>query len=131
LSTIRIQEELELLRKYFATFVFAEQGLWILIPEYKMPDGAWNPKTIEVAFQIPNGYPGTNPYGIYVREGITYNGSSPNNYQFPANLQPPFAGKWGILSWSPEGWTPTASVLTGPNLLNYVRSFSDRFKEGA
>ncbi len=132
MSTPRALEELAILRKYFPNLEFVEQALWIRIPGYSLPPGLlWNPNVIDVAFQIPIGYPGTGPYGIYVREGLTFNGSAPNNYQCPANQQPPFQGRWGILSWSPENWSPTTDLLTGPNLLNFVRSFADRFKQGA
>ncbi len=134
MSSPRIQEELALLRKYFPNVDFVEQGLWFRLPEYSLPpDMPWEPKTTSVAFQAPGGYPGTPPYGIYILEGLIYNGSSPNNYQFPASQQPPFAGKWGILSWSPEDsqWRPTSDVKTGSNLLNFVRSFVDRFRQGA
>ena len=129
----RIQQELELLRKVYANLEFIEQGLWVRIPEYPLPQGPWNRKTTDIAFQIPVAYPGAPPYGIYVPTGLTYNGAPLNNYQDQASQQPPFQGKWGIFSWTPlDGqWKPTSDLLSGPNLLNFVRSFVDRFKEGS
>ncbi len=84
--------------------------------------------------QVPIGYPGSPPYGIYVPAGLTCDGRPPtNNYTFPANQQPPFPGQWGIFSWQAvEGeWIPTADTRKGPNLLSFVLSFGDRFREGS
>ena len=129
MSVARIQEELELLRKFYPKLEFVESGLWIRILDYPIPqDRQWNKTATDVAFQIPAGYPGTPPYGIYVPQGLTCNGSSPPN----ANQQPPFGGQWGILSWTPvDGqWRPSTNISSSSNLLNWVRSFVDRFKEG-
>lgn len=128
----RIQHELELLRKFFLNLEFIDKGLWIRIPEYPLPPGPWNRKATDVAFQVPVAYPGTPPYGIYVPSGLTYNGIPPANYKDRASQQPPFQGTWGIFSWSPRDgqWRPTSDLLSGPNLLNFVRSFANRFKEG-
>lgn len=129
-----MQEEVALLRKHYPSLEFAEQGQWFRIPNYSLPSTmAWSPKSIDVAFQAQSTYPATSPYGIYVKEGLAFNGSSPNNYAFPASQQPPFEGKWGILSWAVEEgqWKPSSSVGTGSNLLNFVLSFGDRFRQGA
>ena len=129
----RIHDELELLRKFYPNLEFVEQGLWMQIPDFPLPTvKAWNRKTTNVAFPIPAGYPGAPPYGIYVRSGLTYNGAPPGNYQDRASQQPPFPGEWGVFSWSPADgqWRPSADLLSGSNLLNFVRSFTDRFKEG-
>lgn len=130
----RIQQELDLLRKFYPDLEFIEQGLWVRILNFPLPqDKPWNRKTTDVAFQIPIAYPGTPPYGIYVPSGLTYDGAPPQNYQDRANQQPPFSGQWGIFSWSPADgqWKTSSDMLTGSNLLNFVRSFADRFREGA
>ncbi len=130
--TPRLEAELELLRKYYPTLEFVEQGLWVRIKEYTVPSGAnWSRSKTDVAFQVPAGYPGTNPYGFYVPSGITCDGRTPTNYQDPAANRPPFPGTWGVFSWSPaDGWKPTSDIVAGPNLLNFVRTFADRFREG-
>lgn len=127
----RIMRELELLQKYYPEVVFQPQGLWFHIPSYTLPEG-WSKDTTDIAFQIKKTYPGAPPYAFYIPSGLMYNDKSPNNYVANAQNQPPFAGKWGCVSWScSPDWKPKADLLTGSNLLNWVNSFRDRFSEGA
>ena len=127
----RIKKELELLRKRYPDLEYIEEGRWVHIPSYALPEG-WNRTITNVVFQIPSGYPGTPPYGIYTPAGLLFNQTSPDNYKEPAPAQPPFPGKWGIFSWQPsEGqWRATANLTTGSNLMNWVHGFADRFREG-
>ena len=127
----RIEQELVLLRRYHPDLEYKEEGRWVRILAYPLPEG-WNRSSTDVAFQIIVGYPGTPPYGIYAPAGLTFNGARPDNYVEPASTQPPFPGTWGIFSWTPvEGqWRATADLLTGSNLLNWVIGFADRFREG-
>ena len=132
MSSPRILEELELLRKSYHSLEFVEQGLWIRIPDYSLPqEKQWSRVTTDVVFQIPPAYPGAPPYGIYVLSGIRCAGVMPDNYKEPADQQPPFVGQWAIFSWTPDDgqWRPT-NDLTGTNLLNVVRGFADRFIQG-
>ncbi len=125
----RIQKELELLRTRYPV-EFVEEGRWACIASYPLSPG-WNRSATDAAFQVPVGYPGTPPYGIYVPAGITFNGQPPGNYQEPAPTQPSFEGKWGIFSWQPEQqWLATADIISGSNLMNWVMGFAARFKEG-
>lgn len=128
----RIKNELALLRKcYSEKLLYLEEGQWVLIEGYPVPPNLrWNRQETSICFQIPAGYPGTPPYGFYVPSGIQYEDSLPNNYKEPADNRPPFPGEWGLFSWSEEGWRPGAEVETGSNLLNYVRTFKERFLEG-
>ena len=128
----RIVQELNLLRTRHADLDYMEEGPWVRIPEYPLPPG-WNRPATDVAFQIPVGYPGTPPYGIYVPAGLMFKGARPGNYTEPASTQPPFGGTWGVFSWAPEGgqWKPTADVAASSNLLNWLIGFADRFREGA
>jgi hypothetical protein len=127
----RIEQELALLRQRYPDLDYRADGQWIRIPGYPLPEG-WSHPAVDVAFQIPVGFPGTPPYGIYVPAGLMFNGARPNNYTEPASAQPPFGGAWGILSWAPSDgqWRATVDLVTGSNLFNWVRGFSDRFKEG-
>jgi len=127
----RIKKELELLRKRYPDLAYKEEGGWIRIPLYPLPEG-WNRPSTDVAFQIPVAFPGTPPYGIYVPLGILFHEARPNNYAEPASTQPPFPGPWGIFSWTPRDgqWRPTADPIAGSNLLNWVMGFADRFREG-
>lgn len=127
----RIEQELNLLRKHFPNLEYKEDGLWVRIPSYPLPEG-WNQKSTDVAFQIPPAYPGAPPYGIYTPAGLKFKESPPDNYTEPAPSQPPFGGSWAVFSWTPEDgqWRATADLLTGSNLVNWVRGFADRFREG-
>jgi len=125
----RIQEELDILRKYYPKMEYYPKDQWILIPDYPLPHG-WNHAQTDVAFQVPNGYPGTQPYGIYVHQGLQHQSRPPQNYKEPASTQPPFKGIWGILSWQAEHWNPSATITAGSNLWTWVRGFAVRFEEG-
>lgn len=127
----RIEQELILLRKYFPHLEYKEDGQWVRIPAYPLPEG-WNRSETDTVFQIPTGYPGTRPYGIYTPSGLTYQNARPDSYTDPAPTQPPFAGTWAIFSWEPQDgqWRATADLLTGSNLLNWVLGFAVRFREG-
>lgn len=125
----RIDQELALLRKYYSSLEYQQNGQWVRIASHPLPPD-WNKKTTDVAFQIPIGYPGMPPYGIYVPLGLLYKDSVPKDYKAAEN-RPPFEGTWGIFSWTHDApWKPTGDLITGTNLLNWVRGFSDRFKEG-
>jgi hypothetical protein len=126
----RIKEELALIRWRYPDTEYREEGQWIRIPSYPLPVG-WSRTSTEVAIQIPNGYPGAPPYGIYVPVGLQFKGSTPKNYTEPAGNHPLFPGTWGVFSWSPDGgWRATADIRSGSNLLNWVMGFADRFREG-
>jgi hypothetical protein len=127
----RIVQELALLRKHYPDLEYREAGRWVRIPAYPLSPG-WNRESSDVAIRIKVEYPGTPPYGFFVPAGLRYNGQVPGSYSEPAGEQPPFGGTWGMFSWQvAEQWFPTADVVTGSNLLNFARSFADRFREGA
>lgn len=129
----RIDKELVLLRAVYKKLTYIKDGQWILIEDYLIPTGLpWNRQKTNVCFQIPTAYPGTPPYGFYVPSGILYDGKPPNNYQEPANNKPPFPSEiWGFFSWRQEsGWRATDDPRTGSNLLSFIRTFIDRFREG-
>ena len=125
----RIELELERLRTRWPDLEYRPGGQWVRIPSYPLPPG-WSRPSIPVVFQVPAGFPGTPPYGIYVSPGLTFNGQSPGT-SVPS--QPPFEGQWVIISWTPDDgqWHATADPASGSNLLNWVVGFSQRFREGA
>jgi hypothetical protein len=128
----RIEQEIELLKRRFPALEYRPDGYWIRIPKYLLPSG-WNFAETPLAFQIPVGYPGGPPYGIYVPAGILFNGQRPASYSEPAPTQPPFGGSWGIFSWTTADgqWRAASDLLKGSNLLNWALGFQQRFKEGA
>jgi len=128
----RVSQEVAALKSAYPRLKFVADGNWVLIPDYAM-DEPWNPVKGDVVFQIPqNGYPGTPPYGFYVRTGITCSGGTPANYQEPAPTQPPFEGTWGVFSWAPGdgAWRPGATVHSGTNLVHWAWGFKHRFNQG-
>lgn len=128
----RIEGELCLLRERYGDVTYLPDGQWVLIPSFKTGAPSWTPGTLDVAFQIPTGYPGAPPYGFYVPVDTRYNGALPGNYKEPAPSQPPFEGIWGVFSWSAQDgeWKPGADVTSGSNLVDWVRGFGKRFREG-
>lgn len=131
--TARVAEELDLLRAVFPGVVYEQNGHWFMIPEYPLNGGpSWMPRPLAVAFHAQPGHPGQAPYGIWVPAGVRVQGQAPNNIQDPANQQPPFSGRWALLSWTVEDnqWRPKAEVAKGSNLLNYALGFQQRFEQG-
>ena len=128
----RIIKELELLRKKFSDLEYKEKGVWIRIPNYKLPKGIWNRESTQICFQVPAGYPGNPPYGFFVETGLVLKetGEKPvNNYEEP--VETPFLGSWGKFSWGHNNsWRATTDLRSGSNLLNFARSFKDRLREG-
>lgn len=126
----RIEAELVFLRSVFPTL--RVEGNWILLPGFPLP-GGWSRPSIDVAFLVPDGFPGAPPYGIYVPSSLRFGGNPPQNFAERADTQPPFGGDWGILSWSVEDgdWVPGATVEKGANLLHWARGIGKRFAEGA
>lgn len=129
--TDRVNKELETLKKYFPSLVINETNNWGLIIDYNLPkDIEWVPAIVQVCFNIPIGYPGAAPYGIYVPSSIRFKNEVPNNFNLSPKNKPPFEGEWGILSWQLDPWKPAAEISMGSNLLNFVQSFYNRFLEG-
>jgi hypothetical protein len=100
----------------------------VRIPTYPVPE-SWSSNEVEVAFQIPPSA-GQAPYAFRVRPGLTLiEGAQPTNYTYPVTT--PWGDDWGQFSWSPSSWVPNADIRKGANMLDFVRSFSDRLAEGA
>ena len=126
----RIAEELALVREWYRKIDYIQEGRWIRVAGYPLPQG-WNRDVTDVAFQVSEGHPAAHPYGFHVPSGILFNGATPKDYTNPSSNQPPFGGTWGFFSWAPlSGWAPSADVRKGANLLDWVKGFKDRFEEG-
>lgn len=128
--TDRVDEELALLRAAYTDLEYRKDGdiHWVRIPSYPVPEG-WSHTEVEVAFQIPPS-PGQAPYAFRVRLGLQLaEGGQVNNYTYP--VATPWGDDWGQFSWSPVEWVPKNDIRAGANILNFVRSFADRLREGA
>ena len=128
----RIQKELALLRVSYPEARYEENGQWICIHEYPIPqDHSWNRESTDVCFQVPQGYPASPPYGFLVPSGIRCEDQIPESYTEPPQNKPPFPGDWGFFSWSHNGsWSPKGDLVSGSNLADFVRTFKDRFLQG-
>lgn len=127
----RIDAEVALIQSRYPDAEYREEGQWVRIPGYGLPEG-WSRSATDAAFQIPAGYPGVPPYGIYVPSGLLFRDAPPDNCTDPAGTQPPFAGSWAIFSWQPSDgeWRATADVHGSSNLTNWIAGFAVRFSEG-
>lgn len=127
----RIKQELKLLKKEIPNLRYREEGRWIFIPAFRLPENIWNKSETAVCFQILPAYPGEPPDGFYIEGGIRLKDTNekPDNYEEPT--QTPFEGTWGRFSWQQNNsWRATSDLTSGGNLLNFVRTFKDRLSEG-
>ncbi len=126
----RIADELRLLKSWYTHLEYLEDGHWVRIQGYPVPDSIWAVNLVEVCFQIPEALPGQGPYGFYARPEMRLRTGSPppNNYKYP--VPTPFGDDWGKFSWQLEPWRPGAKPSEGSNILDFARSFYDRFREG-
>jgi hypothetical protein len=130
----RIEQELTALVQFYPNLVHLERAEqdWFLLPAYSLPSG-WRVGDTEISetrvcFLIGAGYPVAEPYGFLVPSGINFEGTPPTNTA--SSDAPPFPGPWCQFSWAPDGWAPNADVQKGSNLVVWVRSFANRFREG-
>jgi len=128
----RIIKELDLLRKYYPNIEAKEHGesVWFRIPDFPIPGEIWNKNVAAVCFEANVSYPGAAPYSFYVEGGLrSKENALPRDYAEPGAT--PFPGTWGRFSWQHDAsWNATEDLVAGSNLLNFVRSFPDRLKEG-
>lgn len=126
--TDRIQEELGLLRTVHPDLEWRADAFWVRMPAYVVPSGHWAQSVVEVACRIPPTV-GEQPYAFFVRPGLgAADGRPITNYNFPVSTC--FGDDWGQFSWAPDVWVPHVEITRGSNMLNFVRSFADRFREG-
>lgn len=126
--TERLDQELALLRSVYPDLEWRSDAFWVRIPEYAVPSDLWVPSVVEVACRIPP-TAGEQPYAFYVHPGLSAADSRAiTNYTFPASTC--FGEDWGQFSWAPDAWAPHVEITRGSNMLNFVRSFADRFREG-
>jgi hypothetical protein len=131
----RLQHELEHLRERYPKVEHKDHGGedWFRLPRYRLPDG-WrlNGKPVSevsIVFKIGAAYPSGEAYSFAAPAGLDYKGTTPVNTSSAAGC--PFEGSWLQFSWAPEGWAPASDVRKGSNLLAWVRSFAQRFEQGA
>ena len=127
--TERIEQELTLLRAVYPDLEWRPDAFWVRIPDYPVPVALWETCSEgEVAFRIPPTV-GEQPYAFWVRPGLTaVGGRQITNYTYPTSTC--FGDGWAQFSWAPEVRAPTWRSPASSNMLNFVRSFADRLREG-
>ena len=130
---LRLEEEYDLIVRVFPSAI--RSGDWFLIEhDARATRSGWSPDPFPVAFHAQPGHPGQVPYGIYVPSSTRVGGQAPNNFSTNASNRPPFDGQWGVLSWQGDAdgmpWIPAQVVREGANLLNFLITFEERFKQG-
>lgn len=124
----RLKEELDLLQNRWPELTYKENGRWVLLPEYPIPDTI-KQDAAAVCFRVKSNYPQRAPYGFYVRKPIELeSGLSFNNVK--NTNKPPFDGDWLQFSWKPADWRPGPTVDSGTNLVDWSHSFHKRLKQG-
>lgn len=124
----RIEQELALLRAVYPDLEWHPDQLWVRIPAYAVPPGHWRELAADVACRVPPTV-GEQPYAFFVRPGLSpLKNNEVTNYVYPSPT--PFGDDWGQFSWAPEIWEPHVEITRGSNMLNFVRSFADRLREG-
>jgi len=124
----RIEDEIRRLESRFRV-EYREEGNWILIWQYPVDLGLWDADQVDIAFRVPDGYPGVKPYGFYVRPRIRLESGETPASSTEAN-EPPFGGEWLKFSWDCPDWRATADAGSGDNLLNWALTFARRLEEG-
>jgi len=127
--TPRIEQELELIRKYYPDAECREDG-WVRLPAFMIKSDSWSKKSEDFCFRIPNGFPAQPPYGFFVKGGLAHkNNRAVLNYTL--SPETPFGGIWGKFSWQVDrAWLVRADARRGNNLLSFIRSFNERLMEG-
>lgn len=128
----RLQKEYELLKKFFPETIAQEidGNCWFRIANFVIKGDLWDKQRADACFEAKVSYPSTPPYSFYIQGGLRtkVTNERPKDYEEPA--QTPFEGIWGRFSWQHENWCPTDDLVSGSNLLNFVRTFADRIGEG-
>ena len=130
---LRLEEEHDLIVSVFPSAI--RSGDWFLIEhDARATRAGWSPDPFPVAFHAQPRHPGQVPYGIYVPSSARIGDQVPSNFTASASTRPPFDGEWGVLSWQGDAdgipWIPAQVVREGANLLNFLITFEERFKEG-
>jgi hypothetical protein len=123
-----VTRQLALLRTQWPDLEYNPAGHWVRVPSWHLPAG-WDPSVVDVAFQIKDSAD-QPPYAFFVNAAVvTHDGKPPGNWNTGA--QAGFPGAWSQFSWAPHTWAPAAAPDLGPNMAAFVRSFANRFDEGA
>jgi hypothetical protein len=124
--TERLDQEHQLLKDRFGEV--ERDGNWFHIKHYPLAPGLWDVDEVQVAFSVPEAYPGQKPYGFYVTPKLKL---APDGNPTSANdgTDVPFPGEWLKFSWDQPEWAATANIQGGSNLLAWALSFKERLDD--
>jgi len=124
----RILRELELVRKRFGAVSVSDDLKWFIVERFPLPPGAYNRDTTRLLHFMSRAYPQTAPDNFLVPAGLrTANGEMPGSGYKEG--QEHFGEQWGVFSWHPQQWRPSADIMEGDNLLTFLLSAEKRLRE--
>ena len=129
-----VAEELALLKTFWPDLEYEANGHWIFKRDYQVPAG-WSRLHADIAIRIPPNLPAEQPYGFWVRGGLSWEESgTPGSYTFPASEPVPFApgDQWGKFSWQMQDgvWKPGERPGAGTGMIQFAMSINRRLREG-
>ena len=120
--------ESDLLRNRYGLVEFGENGDWVVLKEFPLPDG-WNTESTEILVLIPPGYPATPPDNFFVPNGLrTSIGGMPQNFSENQSI---LGESWAQFSFHSQEWNPSNDITKGDSLLTFMLAVERRLKEGA
>ena len=117
----RVYREALLLARQFGVVDYDEEdGQWVRIPDFPLPEG-WGQPVTELLLVLPAGYPHVPPNGFFIDRRLRIQmGHRIDHYFEERSEYNPLAGKgwaWFCIHLDRHAWRPTADVLRGDNLV--------------
>jgi len=114
------QEALLLARQFGIVDYDDEDGRWVHIPAFPLPEG-WDRRTTGLLLVLPDGYPHIPPDGFYIDRFLrTRSGRRVSHYFEERSGYNPYVDKgwgWFCIHLDHRAWRPTGDVTSGDNLL--------------
>ena len=114
-----IQEVMLLARENGMVEYDEEDGRWVHLPDFSLPDG-WDRATTGMLLVLPDGYPHIPPDGFYVDRFLrTRSGLRLDHYFEDLSQYNPYAAQgwaWFCIHLKNGSWRPAASIEDGDSL---------------
>lgn len=123
----RILAELELVKRRFPDVESGDDGSWLLIPDWPLPQG-WSCEMTPVLVTIPAGYPTTAPDNFHAADDLCLaSGGEPGN---SSRGQALLGRTWRTFSWHlDDNWRPAQDPAAGDNLLTFLEGCRARLED--
>jgi hypothetical protein len=117
----RVYQEALLLARQFGVVDYDEEdGQWVRIPEFPLPEG-WGRPVTELLLVLPSGYPHMPPNGFFIDRHLrTQSGHRIDHCFEERGEYNPYAAKgwaWFCIHLDRQAWRPTGDILHGDNLV--------------